>query len=773
MSDFPRSLLAASICAALFIPYSYAETAPEGNKQSSVIIGQCRAGDIEPTNQNEQPINVEADKLEAVNGDKATYVGNVVVVQGKKRMTADTVTLHQQDNIVVAEGNVGFDDGEVQAVSDKATNNLNTSQLTLENTNYHFLCQPGRGDAVYVAKTGQALYEIEDGSITSCPDGDNAWRLKASSISIDKNEETATFYNPRMEVLGVPLLYVPYLTVPIGDTRKTGFLYPTFSFGSKNGFELNVPVYWNLAPNYDLQTDLKYMENRGTQLNSHFRYLSDFGSGHINYEYLPKDKEYEDKGERWGFQLTHSGIYNKAWALSLNYAEVSDIDYFSDLGSEIGTRQDGQLTQEASVSYRSTDWDLSLLTRDFQILTTSGNQPYRLMPQVAFNYYAPNLMRYLDFDLISHISRFDTDANGAPSATRIHIEPGIKIPIGATWGNWTTEARLLSTYYQQDLNGVDPSEGYKENVSRDVPEFRSNIGLVLERDTVVLDGYTQTLEPQVQYLYIPKRDQSEIARYDTTLLQTDYYGLFRSRKYSSVDYISPANQISYGAASRFFDDQYKERLNIAFGQIFYLDKSLKDNFNRTSTENSDYSAWAVEMDFNYDDALFYHGGIQYDVDTSSVQLSNSTLEYRQDKGFIQANYRYVTQEYIEDTVGDTLDINTLTEDGISQLGFVAQYNMSPKWQTKALYYYDLTTDNALEWQANLTYLSDCWFIGFTYSRELDGWEPSFQQYPDAKAVYENNLSINIGIIGLGTNMAQSNNLTSNSIGYGRPFSLSN
>ncbi|SJN59513.1 LPS-assembly protein LptD precursor [Vibrio ruber DSM 16370] len=770
MSDFPRSLLAASICAALFIPYSYAETAPQSN---TVTIGQCRAGDIEPTNQNEQPINVEADKLEAVNGDKATYVGNVVVVQGKKRMSADTVTLHQKDNIVVAQGNVKFDDGEVQAVSERATNNLNTDQLTLEKTNYHFLCQPGRGDAVYVAKTGQAMYEIEDGSITSCPDGDNAWRLKASSISIDQNEETATFYNPRMEVLGVPLFYLPLLQVPIGDTRKTGFLYPTFSFGSKDGFQLNVPIYWNLAPNYDLQTDLKYMENRGTQLNSHFRYLNTFGRGDITYEYLPDDKKYPEKDDRWGFQLTHYGIYDQSWALAVNYAEVSDIDYFSDLGSEIGTRQDGQLTQEASVSYRSANWDLSLLTRDFQILTTTGNQPYKLMPQVAFNYYAPELMRYLDFDLISHVSRFDTDENGAPSATRVHIEPGIKIPLGATWGTWTTEARLLSTYYQQDLDNVDPSKGYKENVSRDIPEFRSNLGLILERDTVVLDGYTQTLEPQVQYLYIPKRDQSDIARYDTTLLQTDYYGLFRSRKYSSVDFVAPANQISYGAASRFFDDQYKERLNIAFGQIFYLDKGLKNNLNNSTTENSDYSAWAVEMDFNYDDALFYHGGIQYDVDTSRVQLSNSTLEYRHDKGFIQTNYRYVTQDYIEDTVGDTLDVNSLTKDGISQLGVVAQYNLTPKWQTKALYYYDLTTDNPLEWQANLTYLSDCWFIGLTYSRELDKWTPSFQQYPDAEARYESNLSVNIGIIGLGTNMTHNNELQSNAIGYGRPFVLSN
>eukprot|EP00481_Brizalina_sp_1-RS-2013_P001816 TRINITY_DN4629_c0_g1_i1.p1 TRINITY_DN4629_c0_g1~~TRINITY_DN4629_c0_g1_i1.p1 ORF type:complete len:116 (-),score=13.55 TRINITY_DN4629_c0_g1_i1:70-417(-) len=90
--------------------------------------------------------------------------------------------------------------------------------------------------------------------------------------------------------------------------------------------------------------------------------------------------------------------------------------------------------------------------------------------------------------MISHVSIFDTDAAGKPSANRIHVEPGITIPVGYTWGTWTTEARLLGTYYQQDLDGVDTGagsdyEGLEESVSRVIPEFRSHAGIVLERDT--------------------------------------------------------------------------------------------------------------------------------------------------------------------------------------------------------------------------------------------------------------------------------------------------
>ncbi|CAH7100778.1 LPS-assembly protein LptD [Vibrio chagasii] len=778
MQSFSRTLLAASISTALYVSTTQAETITDSSVQEMPSIDQCL---IEPAAENETqlPAHVESDRLEAINGDKAIYSGDVRVTQGNKTILADNVTLHQQENIVVAEGNVNFSDGQIKSISDRATNNLTTDEMTLENTDYEFLCEPGRGDAVYIAKTGKAVYEIEDGSITSCPIGDNAWRLRASSISVDQDEEQATFYNPRFEIQSVPVFYLPYLTVPVGDTRKTGFLYPTVSYGSSDGFEAEIPVYWNLAPNYDLETTFKYMQERGTQLNSKFRYLSDFGSGSIKSEYLPDDKKFKEKGDRWGAQLEHTGIFQESWLFEVDYSKVSDIDYFTDVSSSsIGNREDGQLLQEGKATYRSHNWDASVLVRDFQVLTTSNNLPYRLMPQLEYNYYAPEVMEYLDFDMISHVSIFDTDAKGKPSANRIHVEPGITIPVGNTWGTWTTEARLLGTYYQQDLDGVDTGagsdyEGLEESVSRVIPEFRSHAGIVLERDTTIVGNYTQTLEPQVQYLYVPEQDQSDIGLYDTTLLQTDYYGLFRSRKYSGVDRIASANQISYGASSRFFDDEYRERLNISFGQIFYIDKDTKQTLdNDDSDKKTNYSSWAIEMDFNYDDYLFYHGGVQYDIDSTEMQLANSTLEYRFAGGYIQTNYRYVTEEYINETVD--FDVSSITRDGISQAGLLGAYQISPKWSTSAQYFYDLTTQEDLEWLARLNYKSDCWYIGFTYSNRLTNNISN----PNTTPEYENNFSVNFGIIGFGTNIgsdsgAVGDSSSDNSLSYGRPFFLNN
>ncbi len=183
--------------------------------------------------------------------------------------------------------------------------------------------------------------------------------------------------------------------------------------------------------------------------------------------------------------------------------------------------------------------------------------------------------------------------------------------------------------------------------------------------------------------------------YDSTQLETDYDGLFRTRKYSGYDRYQGANQITYGATSRFFDDDYVERANIAFGQILYLNKGLR--LDSTSGNESSFSAWALQGDFNYADDWFYHGNLQYDSEISTLQTASTYLEYRFDGGFIQSNYRYVNKDYISNNV--SYDTDSITVDGISQAGLLGSYKLSRKWSATGQYFYDLTTDSNIEWVA--------------------------------------------------------------------------
>ncbi|MCP3700345.1 MAG: LPS assembly protein LptD, partial [Aliivibrio sp.] len=264
-------------------------------------VNSCEVPDkMSKEEEEQQPVLIQADSVEASNNSKAVYKGNVHIIKGRQEIKADSITLHQQENIAIAEGNVDYSSMDMRSTSDKVTTDLTTEDTTMINTAYKMSCQPIRGTASRVLKTGQEIYQLEDASFTTCPVDDNSWRFKASDIELDQSDEWATFYNARFEVLDVPIFYLPYITVPVGDQRKTGVLIPSVALDSKNGFELSVPIYWNIAPNYDATTTINYMEKRGTQLESEFRYLTELGVGKVDLEFLGSDDKFQEKGARWG-----------------------------------------------------------------------------------------------------------------------------------------------------------------------------------------------------------------------------------------------------------------------------------------------------------------------------------------------------------------------------------------------------------------------------------------------------------------------------------------
>lgn len=182
-----------------------------------------------------------------------------------------------------------------------------------------------------------------------------------------------------------------------------------------------------------------------------------------------------------------------------------------------------------------------------------------------------------------------------PEATRVHFEPTINLPLSNGWGSINTEAKLLATHYQQsnldDYNAANGTD-YKDSVNRVMPQFKVDGKMVFERD--MQENYTQTLEPRMQYLYIPYRDQSKIGTYDSTLLQSDYSGLFRDRSYSGLDRIASANRVSTGITSRVYDAAAVERFNISVGQIYYFTEARTgdDNINWENNDTRGSLVWA-------------------------------------------------------------------------------------------------------------------------------------------------------------------------------------
>ena len=715
---------------------------------------------VQGKNTNELPVTINADKAQGNYPDNAVFTGNVDIQQGNSRLQSDEVQLHQKTMLgqasptrtVDALGNVRYDDDQVILKGPKAWSNLNTKDTNVWNGNYQMVGRQGRGDADQMKLRGDNRYTIlENGSFTSCLPGQNSWSVVGSEIIHDRDEQIAEIWNARFKLGPVPVFYSPYLQLPVGNKRRSGFLIPNAKYSSNGGFEFMLPYYWNIAPQADATLTPHYISRRGMQWQNEFRYLTGIGMGLMEFDYMNSDNVYDrnhpdDKSSRrWLFHWIHSGIYDQNWRFNADYTKVSDPDYFNDLDSVYGSTTDGYVTQKFSLGYAEKNWDATLSTKQFQVFSTNANNNvYRAEPQFDFNYYQNDVGPF-DTHLYAQAVKF-TNINGKyPDATRLHLEPTINLPLSNRWGSLNTEAKLLATHYEQD--GVDYFNSLEQNknnqlrnsVNRVMPQFKIDGKMVFDRDMIWSPGYTQTLEPRMQYLYLPYRDQSNINAYDSTLLQSDYTGLFRDRTYSGLDRIASANQVTTGVTTRIFDNDLVERFNASIGQIYSFTPA-RTGLNNTDKDDRGSLVWAGDSYWKISDRWAARGGLQYDTRLDNVSQGNAVLEWRRDADrMVQLNYRYTSEEYIQQTL--TQYTNQLYQKGISQVGATASWPIADAWSVVGAWYYDTKANQPADQLLGVQYSSCCYAIRLGYERKITSWE-------DNQSKYDNKVSFNIELRGL-------------------------
>lgn len=718
---------------------------------------------------NDLPVTINADHAKGNYPDDAVFTGSVDIMQGNSRLQADEVQLHQKEapgqpepiRTVDALGNVHYDDNQVILKGPKGWANLNTKDTNVWEGDYQMVGRQGRGKADLMKQRGENRYTILDnGSFTSCLPGSDTWSVVGSEIIHDREEQVAEIWNARFKVGPVPIFYSPYLQLPVGDKRRSGFLIPNAKYTTTNYFEFYLPYYWNIAPNMDATITPHYMHRRGNIMwENEFRYLTQAGAGLMELDYLPSDKVYEDEhpedsnSRRWLFYWQHSGVMDQVWRFNIDYTKVSDPTYFNDFDNKYGSSTDGYATQKFSVGYAVQNFDATLSHKQFQVFDDTSGNSYAAEPQLDVNYYHNDLGPF-DTRVYGQAVHFVNTNSNMPEATRVHLEPTINLPLSNTWGSINTEAKLLATHYQQTnldwYNSNPQNNKLADSVNRVMPQFKVDGKMVFERDMEMLaPGYTQTLEPRAQYLYVPYRDQSKIYNYDSALLQSDYSGLFRDRSYGGLDRVASANQVTTGITTRVYDDAAVERFNISVGQIYYFTESRTGDDNIT-WENDDKTGslvWAGDTYWRISERWGLGGGIQYDTRLDNVATSNTSIEYRRDEDrLVQLNYRYASPEYIQATLPNYYSTYEQFKNGISQVGAVASWPIADRWSIVGAYYYDTNANKQADSMLGVQYSSCCYAIRVGYERKLNGWDNDKQH-----AVYDNAIGFNIELRGLSSN----------------------
>jgi LPS-assembly protein len=552
-------------------------------------------------------------------------------------------------------------------------------------------------------------------------------------------------------------LYLPYFTFPLDERRKSGLLTPSISSSDKYGLETITPYYWNIAPNLDATITPRYMANKGLQLKTELRYLTKQHEGLVGIEYLNKDDSEPALGERYMFHWQQKSYLNENWRASVDVTNVSDDNYITDLESSYASKTDTQLYRTGVLTHLGDTWRTDIKVQNFEVLG-DHLESYTAIPQINFTQTAPWKFDHFDFSVSGELSHFTNSSAIIDQATRVHIEPKARFDYDQYAWSFLSEVSLLQTNYDQqgDLSGTQ----FKQSVSRTLPKVRLYSQLNFERDTsyLVQDGI-QTLEPQIQYLYTPNKDQSDIGLYDTTKLQDDYYGLFRDTRFSGVDRIAAANQFTLGATTRLFDKKQEEIFNFSAGQIFYLSDDAKPTEQSLNSDTNYNALFAAQTMVHWHRRWYFSAGIQYNTDSKQMIQSNATLDYKGDNNqLVQLNHRYAN-----DVSGNTIE----------QTGVFTSIPISDEWQFIASYHRDLENNRSVEILSGLQYESCCWAFQITGHRQIE--TDLNQSIGTEQATFDSGISFNFVLKGLGSKSRYDAQklLQQGIFGYRRPYFLNN
>lgn len=508
----------------------------------------CSISPIIPPPAPDSPTSLIADRAALEESGQASASGSVRLEKGNQALEAAEVTYNRETNRATAESGLRYYRPGINISA--ATADVNVEELTGRFTDTRFALEggKGRGSAESVESLGEKKYELYVANYSTCPGPDKAWQLSAERIDLDQIRGRGEAFDAVLRVFEWPVLYTPYINFPIDDERHTGFLLPVFGLSERSGFELAAPYYINLAPDRDATLTPRVLTQRGFQLAGEFRYLNPNNRGRVAAEYLPSDNEFGS--DRHLTQFEHIGRFGRHFGARANFTNVSDDEYFDDLGSSLSSTSQSQLERVLELTFAATGVRFAALLQNFQTLDDDDQtqnfriEPYERLPQLRLSLLSPTTPWHVGLD--AGFSNFRRD--GSVDGLRYDIRP--RLGLGTDRGAWfaRTDASYRYTHYNLRNNTVP---GADDSIDRSIASFSADSGLRFER--ILANGWLQTLEPRVFYLYNGFDNQDDIPVFDTGVPDLRFERLFADNRFVGNDRIGDANQITLGLTSRFID----------------------------------------------------------------------------------------------------------------------------------------------------------------------------------------------------------------------------
>lgn len=698
-------------------------TAADGWSRSDL---SCRAGaqsgdDLPPAKGSggavlpENATRISAERIAGQTNVRARAEGDVIIERNDQTLNADWVDYDQQADVVRAGDSFTLTRGDGQTVRGKElyydlsheSGRAADAQFAVEHESRRL-----QGVSAEMEMQDKNHYAMRGVKFNTCNPGDRSWYIQAAELKADRESGIGTARHARLVFGGVPVLYTPWADFPLNGNRKSGLLVPTIKIGS-DGTELELPYYFNLAPNYDATLAPGIITARGATLGGEFRYLQDKYSGSLKAKYLPHDRRSRHR-HRYEAEFAHLHRFNTDLSGGIDYRQVSDDDYYRDFYGRNEIAENVHLNRSAWLDYRRDLFgqpvQMRLSVQRYQTLSDAQGRkqrPYAILPR--FSAAWQKNFGLGQFNIDTQFTRFEHSE--LQSGSRLVIYPSWQWDFSRPWGYVRPKIGVHATRYW--LKGKD---GYESRtLSRVLPLTNVDAGLAFERKTTLFGkSYLQTLEPRAFYNYIPSKSQNDLPNFDTSLNGFSYAQLFRENSYSGQDRINASNSLSVGLQSRLIDAATgAERFRAGIGRKYYFrdDNVLLDgSIEHGRRWRSDIAAFAGgRIGDNWHADLSWH----YNESAKATQRFDIGASYNPEPGkVISARFKYGARE----------EIYTGFYGKLKHIDFAAQWPINERLYAIGRFNYSLSPHTPLEQMAGLEYKSacGCWSVSVVGQRYVNG-----------------------------------------------------
>jgi LPS-assembly protein len=641
------------------------------------------------------PLEISADAAVAsLDPEQAVFSGNVQLVRGDLRMQADELVLNRTTGEVDARGRLMAIRPDVRVAGSAAHYRLASGQGQIEQAIYRVPAIGARGEAQRAEFLGHGQSRYQDISYTTCRPGNSDWLLSAETLELDHREGLGRAGKAKLRFLGVPLLYAPAFSFPIDDRRRSGLLVPSLGYSDNTGVDLSVPYYLNLAENYDLTLTPRLMSRRGAMLGGEFRFLTATTAGTLAAEYLPNDLERpgsdQDRGS--GSLRSHTQFTPRAeGAVRLGY--VSDSDYVNDLGDSLAVTSTTHIERAGELRYHGDSWHVLGRLQGYQTiddLIPRSDRPYSRLPQLLVELEHPDGIAGTRYHLSAEYVNFYRE--DAVHGHRVDLFPALSLPLRETWGYVEPKIGVRYTAYRL----TDQAPAMDDAPSHLAGMFSLDGGLYFDRKAGYLGtAVTQTLEPRLHYLLVPKDGQNDQPIFDTAPLDFSFDNLFRENRFNGADRFGDANQLTLALTSRMIGDRSgAELLRASIGQILYFE-NREVTLPGEAVADDNASAVVGELAARLGGGWQTRAGLQWDPHDGSsgtIDQALAQISYRDDRRrVLNAAYRL--------------------RDGVTQhTDLAAIWPVSERLSLIGRHHYSLRDDRLLEALAGLEYGHCCWRV---------------------------------------------------------------